>query len=131
MNFACKHNFIHVTSNLYYQQRNRCVERMVKTVKSFIGKSPDLCLALLAYRSTSLPWCGLSPAQLVMGRQDPSALCLSHTRMVVLPRVPQEGQRRETEAESQPRLISSHEGSARTISELARLGPYPEQSQAW
>ncbi len=41
---------------------------MVQTLKCLIGKSSDPYPALLAYHSTPLPWCGLSPAQLLMGR---------------------------------------------------------------
>ena len=68
MDFAREYNFVHVTSSPYYPQNTRLVERMVKTVKSLIGKSSDPYLALLAYHSTQMPWCGLSPAQLLMGR---------------------------------------------------------------
>ena len=66
--FTRKYNFVHITSSLYYQQSNGLAERMVQTMKCLIGKAPDPYLALLAYRSTPLPWCGLSPAQLLMGR---------------------------------------------------------------
>ena len=68
MDFAREYNFVHITSSPYYQQSNGLAERMVQTLKSLIEKSSDPYLALLAYRSTPLPWCGLSPAQLLMGR---------------------------------------------------------------
>ena len=40
-------------------------DKTVKTVKSLVSNS---YLALLNYRTTPLPWCGLSPAELLMGR---------------------------------------------------------------
>ena len=42
---------------------------MVKTVKALLKESPDVYLALLSYRATPLPWCRLSPAELLMGRR--------------------------------------------------------------
>ena len=39
---------------------------MVKTVKKLLE---DIYMALLSYRATPLPWCGLSPAELLMGRK--------------------------------------------------------------
>ena len=44
------------------------MERAVKTVKQLLQQSDDHCLALLNFRSTPLPWCDLSPAELLMGR---------------------------------------------------------------
>ena len=44
-------------------------ERTVKTVKKLISETDDPFLALLSYRATPLPWCGLSPAELLMGRR--------------------------------------------------------------
>ncbi len=41
----------------------------MKTVKQMLLKSPDPWMALLSYRTTPLPWCGLSPAELCMGRK--------------------------------------------------------------
>lgn len=38
-------------------------------MKKLLKESPDLSLALLSYRTTPLPWCGYSPAELTMGRR--------------------------------------------------------------
>jgi len=67
--FASSHEFNHITSSPRFPQSNGQVERMVQTVKKTLKKSEDPYTALLSYRSTPLPWCGLSPAQLSMGRR--------------------------------------------------------------
>lgn len=41
----------------------------MKTVKHLLKNADDPFLALLSYRSTPLPWCGMSPAELLMGRK--------------------------------------------------------------
>ena len=38
-------------------------------VKKLLQGSKDPFLALLSYRTTPLPWCNFSPAELLMGRQ--------------------------------------------------------------
>ena len=67
--FAQQYNFKQVTSSPHYPQSNGLAEQTVKTVKKLLVKSEDPHLALLAYRATPLPWCGYSPAQLLMGRR--------------------------------------------------------------
>ena len=67
--FSQEYNFNHVMSSPHYPQSNGLAERMVRTAKALLSKSSHPYLALLAYRSTPLPWCGLSPAELLMGRK--------------------------------------------------------------
>ena len=65
--FAREYNFTHITSSPHYPQGNGFAERMVRTAKSLLSKSPsDPYLALLTYRCTPMPWCGLSPSELLM-----------------------------------------------------------------
>ena len=41
----------------------------MRTVKGLFKQSADTYMALLSYRATPLPFCGLSPAELLMGRR--------------------------------------------------------------
>ncbi len=59
----------HLTSSPHYAQSNGHAERAVKTVKKLLREAEDPNMALLSYRSTPFPWCGLSPAELLMGRR--------------------------------------------------------------
>ena len=67
--FTQSYEFQHSTTSPYYPQANGLTERMVKTVKKLLEHSADPYKALLSYRATPLPWCGLSPAELLMGRK--------------------------------------------------------------
>ena len=42
--------------------------RIVQTVKRLLQDADDPFMALLNYRSTPFPWCGLSPSELLYGR---------------------------------------------------------------
>lgn len=67
--FSHSYNFSHITSSPYYPQSNGLAERGVRTVKQLLTDSSDVHMALLNYRSTPLPWCNISPAELLMGRK--------------------------------------------------------------
>lgn len=67
--FAQQYDIKHVTSSPRFPQSNGQAERMVQTVKQLLRQSTDPYKALLCYRATPLPWCGLSPAELLMGRR--------------------------------------------------------------
>ena len=67
--FAEAYNFKHVTSSPLYPQSNGLAEWSVRTVKELLRNAEDICLALLAYRAIPLPWCHLSPTELLMGRR--------------------------------------------------------------
>ena len=66
--FTRDYNFTHITSSPHFPQSNGQAERGVKTVKKLLKETKDPFLALLSYRATPLPWCNLSPAELLMGR---------------------------------------------------------------
>ena len=67
--FATQYDFRHSTSSPHFPQSNGQAERGVQTVKKMLKGSKDPFMALLTYRATPLPWCSLSPSQLLMGRQ--------------------------------------------------------------
>ena len=58
-----------MTSSARYPQSNGQAERMVQTVKRMLKRSKDPHMVLLSYRATPMPWCSLSPAELLMGRR--------------------------------------------------------------
>ena len=66
--FAKEYGFKHTTSSPHFPQSNGHAERAVQTAKNLLKGSKDPHMSLLSYRSTPLPWCGLSPAELLMGR---------------------------------------------------------------
>lgn len=67
--FAQAYEFQHTTTSPYFPQSNGFAERMVKTVKKLLEHTADPYKSILSYRATPLPWCGLSPAELLMGRR--------------------------------------------------------------
>ena len=72
--FAEGYQFSHITSSPHYPASNGQAERAVQTVKRLLRKADDPHIALLSYRATQLPWCGRSPAELLMGRNIRSTL---------------------------------------------------------
>ena len=79
--FGRSYGFQHVTSSPHYPQSNGQAERTVKTIKQLLSSAEDQDLALLIYRSTPFPWCGLSPAELLMGRRLRSNIPLQNSQL--------------------------------------------------
>ena len=67
--FSVSYGFEHVTSSPHYPQGNGQAERAVQTAKRLLSAGDDSALSLLSYRTTAMPWCGYSPAELLMGRR--------------------------------------------------------------
>ena len=93
--FAEGYSVRHVTSSPHYPQSNGQIERTIQTVKKLLSTGDDPNLSLLNYRATPLPWCGVSPAELLMGPQtadngtsDPGMV---YARMAILKGVQDKG----------------------------------------
>ena len=67
--FAQSYGFQHICSSPKFPQSNGQVERTVQTVKQLLKQNADPYKSLLNYRATPFPWCGRSPAELLMGRR--------------------------------------------------------------
>ena len=67
--FAEAYNFSHVASSPYYLRGNREAEKAVRTLKNLLKNAKNPYLALMSCRAAPLPWCNLSPTQLLMGRR--------------------------------------------------------------
>lgn len=70
--FAAQYDFNQVTSSPLYPQANGKAEKGLNIIKQLLKKAADSrndpYLALLSYRASPLD-CGLSPAELLMGRK--------------------------------------------------------------
>lgn len=80
--FAAAYDFQHTTSSPHYPQSNGLAERTVKTVKKLLREADDPYMASLAYRATPLPWCDVSPAELLFGRRVRSSLPLLEEKLI-------------------------------------------------
>ena len=67
--FAEFYRFCHITMSPYYSQANRQAECTIRTVKYVMHNAKDPHMALLSYHATPLAMCGLTPAELLMGRK--------------------------------------------------------------
>ena len=76
---SASYGFEHITSSPHYLQGNGQAERAVQTAKRLLSTGDDPALSLLSYRTNAMPWCGYSPAELLMG-------CRLRTQVPQLPK---------------------------------------------
>ena len=80
--FAKQYGFNHITSSPHYPQSNGQAKRAIQTVKKLLKQAADPWMALLNYRAAPLPWCSLSPAELLMGRRLWTTVPVTGTQLV-------------------------------------------------
>ena len=80
--FTSTYDFHHTTSSPYFPRSNGMAERGVRTAKQLLKSAKDPYMALLSYHSTPLPWCKLSPAELLMGRCIRSNIPLFQEKLI-------------------------------------------------
>ena len=123
--FAKRYNFIHTTSSPLFPQSNGQVERAVQTVKRLLSQSDDPYMALLTYRSTPLPWCNLSPSELLMGRRLRTTLPVVPDQLI--PSWPYLDKFRNSNEQFKQRQKADYDRRHRTHP----LAPIPNDTEVW
>ena len=123
--FTTTYGIRHITSSPRYPQSNGQAERTVQTVKRLIRRSKDPFCALLSYRATPLPWCNLSPAELLMGRRLRTTLPQTDNQLV--PKWPflPEFKRLNRDFKKRQKVDFDHRHRVR------ELPPIPDDSGVW
>ena len=80
--FAKQYDCTHTSSSPHFPASNGQAERTVQTVKHLLKDADDPPLVLLSYRATPFPWCGRSPAELLMGRNIRTTLSQTTTSLI-------------------------------------------------
>ena len=123
--FSQTYNFQHLTSSPYYPQGNGLAERMVQTVKRLLSRSDDPYLSMLIYRTTPLPWCRYSPAELLMGRKMRPNIPILKEKL--LPELPNYIKFKE----SDQKFKQSQKSNYDRRHAVHPLPPIPDDSQVW
>ncbi len=123
--FADSYGFKHSTSSPLYPQSNGQAERMVQTAKRLMTNSSDPFMALLTYRATPLPWCGLSPAELCMGRQIRTTVPQPIQHLIPQWTYIPEFRRRNEEFKGRQKVNFDHRHRTRKASEI------PDHMEVW
>jgi len=77
-----KHTILNMQQVAHCTQSNGQAERMVQTVKKILRQSNGIHKGLLVYRSTPIPWCNLSPAELLMGQRLRTQLSCTDNQLI-------------------------------------------------
>ena len=123
--FANRYQFTHTTSSPHFPASNGQAERTVKTVKNLLKNADDPFLALLSYRATLLPWCGRSPAELLMGRKIRSTL--PQTTDSLVPQWPYLQEFRQANEQFKKKQKADHDSRHR----VQDLPAIPDDTDVW
>ena len=123
--FVREYDFSHKTSSPHFPQSNGQAERTVQTVKKLLQDSVDPYMALLCYRATPLPWCDLSPSELLMGRHLRTNLPL--LKEGLSPKWPDLERFRRQDTEFKQKQKRDHDSRHKSLP----LPPIPNDTEVW